>query len=126
MAHGYFYECDHATQIGKYHKHASQINRVRVGDDKEKIAPASVRVQKCEKADGTLPCTDGIHHESQATCQCQHEAGEDKLAYTESSSATKCLPPNNSQCGPDQTQSQCTEYSHDSLLLYNYVYMLSV
>jgi len=92
----------------------------------EKIAPAAICIQKCEKADGNLPCSDGIHHESQVACQRQHDAGEDKLACTESSPAAEYLPPNNRQLCPQQTQSQCTEYSHDSLLPHNYVYILVV
>ncbi|MHC4680935.1 MAG: hypothetical protein ACYTEK_19815 [Planctomycetota bacterium] len=82
MAHGHLYECDRATQAGKYPQHAPQVEPARVGDDIEKIDPAAVGIQKCEKADGTLPCTDGIHHESQVACQSQRQAGEDKLACT--------------------------------------------
>jgi hypothetical protein len=126
MANNHLYECGRATQAGKYPQHVPQVEPARVGDDIEKIDPAVVGIQKCEKADGTLPCTDGIHHEPQVACQSQREAGEDKLAYTESSPATEYLPPNNRQLGSQQTQSQCTECSHDSLLPYNYINMFAV
>jgi len=103
MAHDHLYKCDYATQASKYHQHAPQIEPAMFGDDIEKIDPTAVGILKCEKADGTLPCTDGIHHEPQVACQSQREAGEDELAYTESSPTTEYLPPNNRQLGYQQT-----------------------